>query len=175
MNKFIQLFIILLSSSVGSIFAQNSNNNNSANGYYQTINLDDKTPCNCNEKTQRTYDLAKGLRPKEISNYNLVAYKFTFGNSTLPASKLFKAMEKDPSIYKVSLKEWDSFMLLTTKDFNINSFEAAGIKAFGSFSKISLEAFLKTKSSEIYNEYLQLLEKNRLLELEKNQTQNGTH
>jgi hypothetical protein len=45
MNKFIQLFIILLSSSVGSIFAQNSNNRcNSANGYYQTINLDEKHP-----------------------------------------------------------------------------------------------------------------------------------
>jgi uncharacterized protein YceK len=41
MNKFIQLFIILLSSSVGSIFAQISNNNNAPNGYYQTINLDD--------------------------------------------------------------------------------------------------------------------------------------
>ncbi len=175
MNKHIQLFIFLLCGLTGSLFAQISTTGAAPNGHYQTINLDEQTPCNCNEKTQRTFDLAKGLRPNEVTNYNLVAYKFTFGNSTLPVSKLFKAMENDPTVYKVSLKEWDSFMLLTTKDFNSNSFEAAAIKAFGSFSKITPEVFLKDKSSEIYNEYLQLLEKNRLLELEKNQTQNRTH
>jgi hypothetical protein len=145
MNKFIQLFIILLSSSVGSIFAQISNTGAAPNGYYQTINLDEQTPCNCNEKTQRTFDLTKGLRPNEVTNYNLVAYKFTFGNSTLPASKLFKAIENDPTVYKVSLKEWDSFLLLTTKEFDAQSFESAASKVFGSFIKIDPKDFLVTK------------------------------
>jgi hypothetical protein len=159
MNKFIQLFIILLSSSVGSIFAQISNTGAAPNGYYQTINLDEQTPCNCNEKTQRTYDLTKGLRPNEVTNYNLVAYKFTFGNSTLPASKLFKAIENDPTVYKVSLKEWDSFLLLTTKEFDAQSFESAASKVFGSFIKIDPKDFLVTKNISSYNEYILQQEK----------------
>lgn len=130
-------------------------------GYYQSVNLDTDTPCSCSDKTQRTYDLAKGLKPNDVKNYELHAYQFKFGSSTLPVSKLFKALENDATVYKVSLKEWDSFMLLTTKNFDVLSFETAAMKIFGAFSLMRPEDFLKTKNMDSYNEYIQKLEENK--------------
>ena len=165
MKKYIHFIFLLLLFSCLKISAQNSNALTSsntvpvANGYYQTINLDAETTCNCNEKTQRTYDLAKGLKPNDVKNYELHAYQFKFGATTVPVSKLFKALENDATVYKVSMKEWDSFMLLTTKDFDVLSFETAAMKIFDTFSLMLPEDFLKTKNMDSYNEYVQELEK----------------
>lgn len=169
MKKRIQLFLLLFLFTVFTfrMYAQNNNISTvttslpATNGYYQTINLDAETPCSCSDKTQRTYDLAKGLRPNDVKNYELHAYQFKFGPSTIPVSKLFKAFENDATVYKVSMKEWDSFMLLTTKDFNVSSFETAAMKIFDSFSLMLPEDFLKTKNIDSYNEYIQELGRNK--------------
>jgi len=174
MNKYIYSILVfflvfeLQSYAQNNILSENKAQT-TVNGYYQTINLDNETPCNCNEKTQRTYDLAKGLRPSDLREYELHTYKFKFGSSTIPASKLFKALENDASVYKVSIKEWDSFLLLTTKEFDVLSFEAAAMKIFDLFSLMKPEDFLKTKNMDSYNEYLKKLEK------ESAQPQSETH
>jgi hypothetical protein len=118
-----------------------------------------KHPVTATKKRNVPMTWQRDCAHKEISNYNLVAYKFTFGNSTLPASKLFKAIENDPTVYKVSLKEWDSFLLLTTKEFDAQSFESAASKVFGSFIKIEPKDFLVTKNISSYNEYILQQEK----------------
>lgn len=159
MKKHIQLFLLLSF----IIFNSNASDGELAKhlpvtkGYYQTIDLDDNTPCNCNEKTQRMYDLIKGLRPHEVENYDLHTYAFTLGKSFLSVPKLFKALENDPSVYKVSLIEWNSMMLLTTKDFDAVSFEIIAMKVFDSFSLMQPEDFLKIKNMDSYNEYIEFL------------------
>lgn len=174
MNKNIQL--ILISCFVCHSFANAQVEINTAKktqnstGYYQTINLDDQTPCNCKDKTQRTHDLAKGLIEKDVLKYKLYAYKFTFGESTLPVSKLFKALENDSSVYKVSMIEWSSFLLLTTNKFDNISFETAAQKAFGTFSSILPEDFLKAKNTTSYLEYKQAIDEQKRIEKEYNQS-----
>src|SRR6185312_12754945 len=96
-------FILLLVFSRGS-FAQDTTPdkiipNPVPNGFYQKINLDADSPCKCDQKTERTYQLSKGLIPKDVIKYNLYAYKFSFGSNLVPVSKLFKAFENDPAIY----------------------------------------------------------------------------
>ena len=167
MNKYIHFILFILLFSCLKISAQNSNALQSsntvpvANGYYQTINLDEETSCDCNEKTQRTRDLSKGLRPKDVINYDLHAYKITLKNSFLSVPKLFKGLENDTTVYKVSMKEWDSFMLLTTKDFDALSFEVAAMKVFAEFSVMLPEDFLRMKNTDSYNEYVEELMKNK--------------
>jgi hypothetical protein len=130
------------------------------NGYYQSINLDNESPCNCNAKTQRTFDLAKGLRPNDVLNYKLHAYKFTLGSSTNSVSKLFKAFEKDNSIYKISMKEWDSFLLLTNENFDVASFEQAAKSVFTFFEPMSALDFLKSKNLIAFNELIKYNQEN---------------
>ncbi len=167
MNKHIHLlFILIFIFSVFS-YAQDTNTetkiNQPVNRYYQTINLDSETPCNCDSKTERTYQLNKGLLTNEVLNYNLHSYKFTFGNSLNAPIKLFKALENDLSVHKVSMKEWESFMLLTSENFDAESFEQAALKAFLSFTKIEPLDFLKNKNISSYLELEKkiLKEKNR--------------
>ncbi|MBK9329586.1 MAG: hypothetical protein IPM95_09820 [Sphingobacteriales bacterium] len=128
-------------------------------GYYQSLNLDNQTPCNCNEKTERTFQLNKGLVEGDVVSYNLHAYSFSFGSNTLPASKLFKAFENDKTVYKISVKEWDAFMLLTTPEFNKASFENAASGVFADFSSIAATDFLKNKNLKAYSEYVNSLSK----------------
>lgn len=166
MRKYIQIYLLLLLFPLGLLNAQHISADDEktkvdvplVKGYYQTINLDAETPCNCNEKTQRTHDLAKGLIPNDVVNYKLQAYKFTFGNSTVGVSKLFKAFEEDKSIYKVSMKEWDSFMLLTTDKFDVSSFEAAAKLVFATFEPIPVEDYLLRKNSASYTEYMKFIQ-----------------
>lgn len=161
MLKNIQILLYLLGCISIDLKAQNINFPqaiNNSKGYYQTIDIDSDTPCNCNDKTQRTHDLARGLFPSDVSNYELHAYQFSFGTSTTGASKLFKSLENDMSVYKVSMKEWNSFMLLTTKDFDALSFEIAASKVFDSFSIMQPDVFLKEKNLESYNEFQKNLE-----------------
>ncbi len=146
-----------------------------ANGYYQTIDLNPDTPCSCDEKTDRTRDLNKTLQPAEVTDYQLHTYSFTFGNSVTAASKLFKALEKDASVYKVSMKEWSSFMLLTTKDFDAASFEAAARQSFQSFAPMIPEDFLKIKNTAAYNAYMEYLNVVRNVTQPDVIQQNGTH
>lgn len=174
MIKYLHFFLFVLIYTIAVNAQPNNQISTSTSGFYQTVNLDNLTPCNCSEKTQRTYDLAKGLRPRDVKDYKLFAYKFSFGSSTIAASKLFKAMETDNSIYKVSMKEWDSFMLLTTDKFDYSSFEKAAAAVFETFSKISPEEFLKVKNIESYNEYMQEKEKHRIISEQAIRFQNGT-
>lgn len=127
-------------------------------GFYQKIDLNPDSPCSCDQKTQRTFDLAKGLRPKDVLDYSLHAYSFTFGNNTNAASKLFKAIENDFTVYKISMKEWTSFMLLTGGDFDVASFEQAAKLVFATFTPMTPEEFLKIKNTTSYYEYIQAME-----------------
>ncbi|MCB0507620.1 MAG: hypothetical protein R2739_05375 [Chitinophagales bacterium] len=160
MKKYLHIIIFFGLMTAQVVLAQDdqsSPNNKIAptvTGYYQSINLDEDTPCTCDTKTQRTHDLAKGLRPYDVINYKLHAYKFTFGSSTVGVSKLFKAFENDKSVYKVSMKEWDSFMLLTDDTFNVTSFESAAKSVFATFEPIDVESFLQRKNTTSYNEYV---------------------
>lgn len=167
MKKHIQLiFFVIFSFNITS-YAQGINDNKvnqdlSTNGYYQKIDLNSDTPCSCDQKTQRTHDLAKGLRPNEVLNYVLHAYSFSFNNNTNAASKLFKAFENDFTIYKISMKEWSAFMLLTTSDFDVVSFEKAAKQAFATFIPMAPEEFLKIKNTSSYNEYIKALEESKM-------------
>ncbi len=160
----IQILLCLLGCISMDLTAQNVNTPlaiNNSRGFYQTLDLDNDTPCNCNDKTQRTHDLARGLLPGDVSNYELHAYQFSFGTSIIAASKLFKSLENDKSIYKVSMKEWNSCVLLTTKDFDALSFETAANKVFDSFSIMQPDAFLKEKNIESYNEFQKKTERDK--------------
>ncbi len=158
MEKYIQLVLFVLFSFNITTYAQTlssdkASTNLSTNGYYQKVDLNEDTPCGCDQKTQRTHDLAKGLRPNEVLNYSLHAYSFSFGNSTNTVSKLFKAFENDSTIYKISMIEWTSFMLLTYSNFDVASFEKAAKQSFGTFIPMKPEEFLKLKNTSSYNEY----------------------
>lgn len=167
MNKYIHFILLLLLFSCLKVSAQNSNTQTSSgtvpvsNGYYQTIDLDPNTSCDCNQKTNRTKALSKGLVEFDVINYKLHAYRFSFDNSYVILSKLFKALENDSTVYKVSMKEWDSFMLLTTDKFDVASFEKAAQLIFQSFMAMQPEEFLKLKSTNSYNEYVQKLQKEK--------------
>ncbi|MDB5226914.1 MAG: hypothetical protein JWN78_1107 [Bacteroidota bacterium] len=178
MKKNIHSLFILLFVFVAHSYAQDSNttkiNNQPVNGYYQKIDLNPDSPCNCDKKTDRTYELNRGLIEKDVLKYQLHAYKFILGNSMSAISKLFKAFENDPSIYKISMKEWESFMLLTTPAFDQASFEKAAATVLPFFAAIPTEDFLKVKNTSSYNEYIQALE----LEKKKKaymQSQQTTH
>ncbi|MFN8238344.1 MAG: hypothetical protein U0T77_09250 [Chitinophagales bacterium] len=162
MIKHIHFFICIFSSFAflsGKAQDNSTSNTTGISGYYQSINLDDQTPCNCNDKTERMLLLNKGLVEGDVINYNLHAYSFSFGSSTLPVSKLFKAFENDKTIYKISMKEWDAFMLLTTSEFDKASFEKAAATVFASFSPITPADFLKLKNLQAYTEYVNFLSK----------------
>jgi hypothetical protein len=138
----------------------------SVNGYYQTIDLNADTPCGCDSKTERTYQLSKGLLDNDLVDYSLHAYKFKIGNTNNAFLKLFKAFENDPNVYKLSVKKWDSFMLVTTKKFDVASFEKAASIAMENITPILPEEYLKEKNINTYNVYMQFKQQ---AELQKNQ------
>lgn len=167
MKKYIHLVLFVIICGKITSYAQTSNSiNTNVNGYYQKVDLNADTPCGCDQKTQRTHDLAKGLRPNEVLNYALHAYSFSFNDNINAVSKLFKAFENDFTIYKVSMKEWSAFMLLTTSDFDKASFEQAAKQAFATFTPMPTEDFLKLKSTTSYNEYIQALEEAKIQQQE---------
>lgn len=154
MNKNLQIFLIgLILLLNGDALATDEN----VAGYYQTINIENDTPCSCDEKTQRTFDLAKGIRPGDVSNYDLHAYKIVAGDKLTSIAKIFKAFEKDNSVYKLSIIEWNSILLLTNKDFDKISFETAAKNVFSSFESITPEIFLKQKNIDAYKEYVEFM------------------
>ncbi len=108
MNINIHLIVLLTISSNFASYAQNAYSGVQSvqltDGYYQTIDLNPETACRCEKKTERTFSLNKGLVQYDVLNYKLHAYKFSFGNSNVPVSKLFKAMDDDLTIYKISMK-----------------------------------------------------------------------
>lgn len=156
MRKIIYILsVVLYSLNCENIFAQINNTIDSTIGYYQSIDLNPETPCNCNLKTQRTFDLAKGLRPNDVLDYKLYAYSFTSSNSSnVSVIKLFKSFENDLNVYKISLVEGKSFMILATNDFDIVSFEMAAKSIFLELISIAPEDFLKIKNSTSYYEYV---------------------
>ena len=122
---------------------------------YSSIDFEENTPCNCNQKTERARELSKGLLDQDLKQYDLHAYTFSFKNNNPQGwAKLFKTMESDPTIYKVSVKEWDSFLLLTTPGFDVAAFEAAAQKALDNFSVITPDVYLKAKNTALFNTYL---------------------
>lgn len=169
------LFFLVACKHASGAEIMSGNDSSSYRGYYQTISLDDTTPCNCDAKTDRTHQLNKGLVPYDVSNYKLHAYQFTFGNTSIPAAKLFKALENDLSVYKVSMKEWQSFMLLTTEKFDSRSFELAAAKAFITFNKMQPEEFLKIKNTTSYLEYIQKLENDKIQQEDSQKLENNQH
>lgn len=128
-------------------------------GYYQTLDLNPETPCACDAFSDRHIQLYKALAPRDTRNYHLHAYSFSLGNVLIPASKLFKAFEMDNSVYKVSVNEWESLMLLTTADFDATSFEKAAKSIFKTFEPMQPIDFLRKRDVAAYQEYLQVLEK----------------
>lgn len=121
--------------------------------YYQSIDLDAETPCNCNEKTDKVKQLYKGVVDKDFYDNKLHAYHFSYGNSINAFSKLFQALENDPSVIKISMNEWNSFMLFTTDKFDSNSFEKAAKKAFVTFYTISPDDYLLKKNADLFATY----------------------
>lgn len=179
MKKNIQLCFVLLVSlylnSQAQEFAAQSKAEELKSGYYQSVNFDDGIPCNCNQKTQRTHDLNKALGKNDVIYYSLHAYRFNFGDSPAAMAKLFKALEGDASVYKVSMKEWDAFMLLTTADFDVASFEAAARIAFHYFESMPPADFLKSKSQTSYEEYMSEQAKRNKISNEAVPVQGTTH
>ena len=170
MIKYIQTLFLIVAVFCNYTFAQQTENLTSVSttkGYYQTVDLNAETPCGCDSKTQRTHDLAKGLIPYDVLNYKLHAYKFTFGNSMNAVAKLFKAFENDATIYKVSMKEWTSFMLLTSDKFDAASFEKAAKTAFATFEPMEIEDFLKAKNTSSYNEFMKAKEEAHTQQIQK--------
>lgn len=160
MKKNLQLSLVALFVLNLTVYAQDSTQVRVAplqvvNGYYQTIDLNADTPCGCDNKTERTYQLSKGLLDNDLVDYKLHAYKFKIGNFTNAFLKLFKAFENDPSVYKLSMKKWDSFMLVTTDNFDAASFEKAASVAMENIAPILPEEFLKEKNINTYNVYMQ--------------------
>ncbi len=130
---------------------------------YSSIDFEENTPCNCSQKTDRTRQLSKGLLDQDLKQYDLHPYTFSFKiNDPQGWAKLFKAMESDPTIYKVSVKEWDSFMLLTTPGFDVAAFETAAQKALDNFSVTTPDVYLKAKNTALFNTYMlqQTIEEN---------------
>jgi hypothetical protein len=130
---------------------------------YSSIDFEENTPCNCSQKTDRTRQLSKGLLDQDLKQYDLHPYTFSFKNNDPQGwAKLFKAMESDPTIYKVSVKEWDSFMLLTTPGFDVAAFEMAAQKALDNFSVTTPDVYLKAKNTALFNTYMlqQTIEEN---------------
>lgn len=154
--------------------AQNTQTTNTAIGYYQTIDLNPDSECGCAKKTDRTFELNKGLMQYDVLNYKLHAYKFTFGVSSNAMSKLFKAFENDLTIYKISMKEWTSFMLLTSSEFDVASFEKAAKQVFATFEPISALDFLKIKNTTSYNELVQAEKEEQIKKEEATKTQQIT-
>ncbi len=153
-------FLLLIPTILCSLFAsaQVGETPKVVNGYYQTIDLNPSTECGCDKKTERTHELNKALNQYDVLNYKLHAYKFSFGNSTNAVAKLFKAFENDVTIYKISMKEWTSFMLLTSDTFDAASFEKAAKTVFASFEPMAIEDFLKSKNTTSYNEFMKAKE-----------------
>jgi hypothetical protein len=88
------------------------------------------------------------------------AYKYVFKESLLPASKLVYAFEEDKNVYKVSFSmETNTFMILTTPEFDLQSFEAATKIAFKEINPINPQDYLIKKSKSCYDEYMKFLEK----------------
>lgn len=161
MDKILQA--VLLVSSVlffsSSLSAQQGDkvidNTKTPPALYSSIDFEENTPCNCSQKTDRTRQLSKGLLDQDLKQYDLHAYTFSFKNNNPQGwAKLFKAMESDPTIYKVSVKEWDSFLLLTTPGFDVAAFEAAAQKAVDNFSVITPDVYLKAKNTALFNAYM---------------------
>lgn len=153
-------FLLLIPITLCSIMlrAQDNQTVKVADGYYQTVDLNPDTECGCDKKTERTHQLNKGLNQYDVLNYKLYAYKFTFGSSTNAVAKLFKAFENDLSVYKISMNEWTSFMLLTSDSFNAASFEKAAKSAFATFEPMAVEDFLRAKNTNAYKEFLKAKE-----------------
>lgn len=169
MDKILQA--VLLVSSVlffsSSLSAQQGDkvidNTKTPPALYSSIDFEENTPCNCSQKTDRTRQLSKGLLDQDLKQYDLHPYTFSFKNNDPQGwAKLFKAMESDPTIYKVSVKEWDSFMLLTTPGFDVAAFETAAQKALDNFSVTTPDVYLKAKNTALFNTYMlqQTIEEN---------------
>ena len=139
-----------------SLFAQGSEIVN----YYQTINLDDTTACNCNNKSDRNAALNTRLLESDVKLYDMHAYKYVFKESMLPTSKLVYAFEEDKNVYKGSFSmETNTFMILTTPKFDLQSFEGAAKIAFKEIYSINPQDFLIKKNKSCYDEYMKFLEK----------------
>lgn len=161
MDKILQA--VLLVSSVlffsSSLSAQQGDkvidNTKTPPALYSSINFEENTPCNCNQKSARALHLSKGILDQELKEYDLHPYTFSFKNNNPQGwAKLFNAMESDPTIYKVSVKEWDSFMLLTTPGFDVAAFEMAAQKALDNFSVTTPDVYLKAKNTALFNTYM---------------------
>jgi len=159
MRKNLLLYLLLELCLFSSLYGQDSLNSVPPRslkvGYYQTIDLSSNTPCACDAKTPRTRELNKALAPKDVLEYQLHAYKFSFLDTPAPVAKLFKAIEGDQTVYKISMKEWDSFVLLTHRNFDTASFEEACKLVFATFEVIDPAQYLLSKNQEAYQEYKQ--------------------
>ena len=169
MKKNVQLLFFIISIIfANTIYAQdslilNKNKATEIKGYYQSIDLNAETPCNCEIKTARNEELNTRLLEYDVLNYNMHAYKYEFGTSMMPASKLFHAFEKDSAVRKISFSmETKTFMLITTPEFDIASFEAAAKIAFKELSPIVATNYLYKKSINCYNAYVKYTQENAL-------------
>ncbi|MCC6515098.1 MAG: hypothetical protein IT275_01980 [Chitinophagales bacterium] len=136
--------------------------------YYQTIDISANTPCECNSKSTRNEELNMRLLESDITLYNLNAYKFIFGESMVPASKLFYAFEADLNVYKVSFSmETNTFMILTKPGFNLKSFEQAASLVFSNITAMPVADYLYKKNIECYNIYNSFIQKRELEQLEE--------
>jgi hypothetical protein len=150
--------LLFLICSVSVLFAQPGSSGATAgapsvSGRYQMIELDPAKPCNCNEKTPRYFEMYQAVQEQDIRQYRMIAYKFSFGPSIDQASKLFRALEQDPAVMKISIREWDYFMLFTTDEFDAASFDTAAGSVFGEISAITPADFFLYKNASLLKIY----------------------
>ena len=156
-------FLLLIPTILCSLFAsaQVGETTKVVSGYYQTIDLNPETECGCDFKTPRNEELNSRLLEYDVLNYNMHAYKYEFGTSMMPASKLFYAFENDQTVRKISFSmETKTFMLITTPDFDNASFEAAAKIAFKEVSPIVATNYLYKKCINCYNAYMKYTQEN---------------
>ncbi len=126
-------------------------------GFYQTINIDSITPCNCNTKTVRNENLNEHLKADDIQNFNLIAYSYIPYTNYIGASKLFSSMERDSSVHKISfMMSEHCFMLVVNENFDKMSFENALSNVFKSINHMDAAIFLGKKNPlllELYNKF----------------------
>jgi hypothetical protein len=136
-----------------SAYAQKDENVNYT-GYYQTIDIDPLTPCDCNSKTDRNSALNEHLIKNDIINYNLIAYKYEPLSTYVTASKLFFSIENDSSVHKISfMMSEHCFMLAIDKKFDKLSFEKALFKVFKSVTQLDVAEFLRKKNPALIEFY----------------------
>lgn len=148
-------FLLLLVAGI-QLSAQENLQTAPPSGRYQQIDLSTETPCACDKKPARYQELYKSVTETDMRSNRMYAYRFGFNSPVHGASKLFRALEEDPGVMKISVREWDYMLIFATKDFDKASFEAAAAQVLADFSEVTPADYFLYKNASLYQTFQQV-------------------